>query len=193
MSRIVEINTTGKPPVSSVEELFDRSCPEPNTGCWLWMGSFFADGYGSAWTGSKSMGAHRLAWQLARGAIPAGLCVCHKCDTPACVNPEHLFVGTYADNAHDRDAKGRQAKGDRNGSRLYPERLARGDANYMRRCPGVRQGEKNARALITETQVRTIRTKFALGVFQKDIAREFGVHQTTVSNIIVGKTWRHVS
>ena len=81
--------------------------PEPNTGCWLWAGATTKAGYGQFGVGSKVIYAHRLALELAGQVIPDGMCVCHRCDTPACVNPEHLFVGSHADNARDRDIKGR--------------------------------------------------------------------------------------
>lgn len=78
------------------------------SGCWLWTGAHNEEGYGTfALDGYKVLRAHRVSWILHRGPIPNGLCVCHHCDTPACVNPGHLFLGTKRDNARDRDAKGR--------------------------------------------------------------------------------------
>jgi len=89
--------------------LEEKSIPEPNTGCILWTeGS--QRGYGIITYGGKTWGAHRLSYFVHRGEIPAGLHVCHKCDTPACININHLFLGTMAENMNDKIAKGRQSK-----------------------------------------------------------------------------------
>ncbi len=106
-------------PLQSIEEKFWRYIePEPNSGCWLWSGS--TGGlpprwrYGKITHGKLSLSAHRVSWEIHKGQIPSDLCVCHKCDTTLCCNPEHLFLGTDADNAHDCCNKGR---GNRNGVR----------------------------------------------------------------------------
>jgi hypothetical protein len=83
--------------------------PEPNTGCWLWTGTanMRGYGYGSFTINKKSVNSHRVSFELFRGPIPIGMHVCHKCDVPLCVNPEHLFLGTRSDNQRDRVVKGR--------------------------------------------------------------------------------------
>src|SRR5207302_3908832 len=78
------------------------------SGCWIWVGAESSDGYGLTHVDGKEVRAHRLAWTLVRGPIPDGLSVCHRCDVPPCVNPEHLFLGTAQDNTDDMVAKGRQ-------------------------------------------------------------------------------------
>ena len=97
------------------EKFTDYISPEPNSGCWLWTGTVNRQGYGR-W-GKKSRYAHRLVYETRHGAIPPGLCALHKCDNPCCVNPDHIFLGSRADNTRDMYAKGRdRTTGDRSAS-----------------------------------------------------------------------------
>lgn len=83
---------------------------DPNGGCWLWSGCVALNGYGRFQQGGQSRLAHRLSWEYHNGPIPDGMCVCHKCDVPACVNPDHLFLGNHLENMRYKQAKGRGAK-----------------------------------------------------------------------------------
>lgn len=145
------------------------------TECWLWTAYKTDNGYGYTWDGSRNQLAHRLCWKLTRGEIPDGLCVLHHCDVPACVNPDHLFLGTHLENMADRDAKGRQPKGDQNGAHTRPDRLPR--------------GSKHGQAKLSEHQVLEI--KAAQGR-QHEIAKRYGVSQTLVSAIRRGVKWAHI-
>jgi hypothetical protein len=84
---------------------------EKTDGCWLWRGARHHTGYGVIGVDRRQRRAHRVAYEMAHGPIPAGAVVCHSCDTPPCVNPSHLFVGTVADNNRDMMAKGRARLG----------------------------------------------------------------------------------
>jgi hypothetical protein len=97
--------------------------PEPYSGCWLWTG-MVRQGYGELWFHAGHEKAHRISWRLHFGDIPQGLFVCHKCDTPLCVNPNHLFLGTHLDNMTDCVSKRRHAFGDRHGRRKLDSETA---------------------------------------------------------------------
>lgn len=150
-------------------KLEDRAIPEPNSGCLLWLDAVNQDGYGSVGiNGTKrTTGAHRRTWFAINGPIPAGKCVCHKCDVRSCINPRHLFLDTHAGNMADRDAKKRGGSARRS---------------------GIRHGL----AKLTEKDVLAIREMRSTGAFYKDIAARFGVSISPVATILSGKTWKHV-
>jgi hypothetical protein len=98
--------------VSELQRFQSFVSPEPNSGCWLWAGCCNVDGYGRfRRTGQrKTAQAHRFAYEVQHGPIPAGEEVMHRCDMPACVNPDHLVAGPHAENIRDMHAKGRAGK-----------------------------------------------------------------------------------
>lgn len=87
--------------------LHEKYIPEPNSGCWLWLGEINQAGYGRIPNGKKRIAAHRLSLQISTGVDRPELEACHRCDVPGCVNPDHLFWGTAQENALDAVAKGR--------------------------------------------------------------------------------------
>lgn len=93
-----------------MERFEEKYCPEPNTGCWLWTANTRGR-YGRMWDGEGYSSAHKISYRLYRGEVPERVCVCHTCDTPTCVNPEHLFLGTVQDNMTDKVKKGRHTFG----------------------------------------------------------------------------------
>lgn len=131
-------------------------------GCWEWVASKDRWGYGRLKIFDKMQGAHRAAYQLYVGEIPDGLCVLHRCDNPACVRPDHLFLGTHTDNMHDCNDKGRRNRP---------------------------SGEKHYRTKITARQVLIIRAMRAAGARGVDLARKFGVTPGVVDKIIHYRTW----
>lgn len=112
-------------PKNSVADAFEaRYVPEAITGCWLWRGAVLGSGkhtYGEL----RKARAHRVSWELHCGPIPDGMEVCHRCDTPLCVNPGHLFVGTHYENMQDRNRKGRTTIGRQYSSTLLSEEAVR--------------------------------------------------------------------
>lgn len=104
--------------MSTLAERFSEKYePVTETGCWLWTAATSPSGYGQFKFRGQRAFAHRVSWIINVGEIPDGLCILHKCDTPACINPAHLFLGTVLDNNADRHKKGRSgsAKGETNG------------------------------------------------------------------------------
>jgi len=133
-------------------------------GCWLWMGSKSHNGYGYINTEAGVKRVHRVSFEMHKGAVPKGVFVLHKCDVRNCWNPDHLFLGTASDNTADMMEKSRNV-------------------------PAPRRGMDNATSLVTDDIVRAIRADHRRIV---DIAKDYGIHFTTVSDIRRRKSWRHI-
>lgn len=152
-----------------MRNLEDRFWSKVNktSGCWIWTAALDTHGYGAFGIRRESgkmrmRQASKVAWELTNGPIPKGMHTLHKCDTPACVNPDHLYLGTQADNVRDAVARGR----------------ARGAA-----------GVRNTKARLTEWDVLEIRKKPMPSLA---LARAFMVSRDTIYAIWSGRTWRHL-
>lgn len=160
----------GYKPETARDKLDRLSMPEPNSGCWLWLGRINQDGYGHiSVRRSRWDRAHRIAWAEARGPIPTGLFVCHKCDVRSCVNPDHLFLGTNQDNVDDMIAKGRKAPTPSHC--LFPNK------------------PHKQHSKLTEEQILAIRSD-PRGA--SVIAAEYGIVQQHVSKIRLLQRWGHL-
>lgn len=126
------------------------------SGCWHWTGGITKGGYGNFCLNDKNKLAHRFSYEIHRGPIPEGMIVCHSCDNRSCVNPDHLFLGTYQDNTDDMIAKGRMARGEKHSS----SKLS--DAERMQIISLCRSGKCT----------------------QKSVAQRFGVVPSTVRTVL---------
>ena len=148
-------------------DLFNQKWQEDENGCWIWTAYITPYGYGQFAMinlGYKPMHASRSSWILHHKKDPGpGLLVCHTCDVRPCVNPDHLFLGTHNDNKRDCVSKNRQA-----------------------------QGARNAQSKLTVAEVREIKKLMAKNVTQYKIAIQYNIHESQISAIKHGRTWRHV-
>lgn len=130
--------------------------------CWLWVGGKFKIGYGSF--GAPSKYAHRVSYEMHFGPIPEGMEVCHRCDVKACVNPDHLFLGSHADNMRDAAEKARMPR-----------------------------GENNTNAKLTEAAIREMRIAYAVGgVTYENLGQKYGVSRHVASLAVRQIIWKHV-
>jgi len=161
----------GRPPVPAALRFWAKV--NKTASCWLWTGHRDRDGYGT-FRDVRHVRAHRWSWEQANGPIPRGLVLCHRCDTPSCVNPDHLFIGTIADNNRDMVAKGRQARG----AATKPWARVR--------------GEQHPHAVLNAEKVVAIRARLTRGDVASSVARDFGVTSQSVRLIGLRKSWRHI-
>lgn len=143
------------------KERFLAKIKKTNT-CWFWVGAKNPQGYGDFWVDNKYWRSHRYSYFIYKGTIPKDMCVLHECDNPSCVNPDHLWLGSYQDNALDMVKKGRHV-----------------DSN----------GGNNGRAKLKKEDVLWIRSAYSNNVSVPKIAKIFNVWETTIYDIVNNKTW----
>lgn len=143
------------------------------TGCWIWGGAIAGDGYGKLKRQGKTLRAHRFFYSKLVGPIPAGLVVCHRCDTPLCVNPAHLFIGTHLDNERDKDRKGRRSQSP---SISHPQCLPRGSRHHKAKLTDV---------AVAEIRGSTTATRL--------LAERYGVSMSAIQRVRKGTTWGHIT
>lgn len=149
---------------SLLQRFEKKYIPEPNSGCWLWTGSVDLRGYGKIGIDYKTVTATHAAHELFIGPVAEGSHVLHTCDTPACVNPQHLYVGTHWDNMADKVRRGRS-----------------------------RKGSEHPLVKLTENDIRMIRHRFAAGEHRGVLANAYNISRGNVYAIAERRTWRHLS
>lgn len=147
-----------------LERFEDKIFYSPD-GCWYWTGSMIPSGYGVFRANGTIRIASRISYELYRGVIPENILVCHHCDNRICVNPNHLFLGTYKDNRDDMVKKGREV---------------------------ILFGEENANSRLRNSDVIEIRKLHSMGYSGQYIGNIYGVSRTMVAYIIKKQSWKHV-
>ncbi len=140
-----------------------------STGCRLWTRGRNGDGYGLVWVrGRGQLLAHRVAYEIWCGPIVRGLFVCHRCDNPACINPQHLWLGTNRDNAQDMASKGRSPRGQKS-------------------------AQENSNAKLTNVQVLAIRQRHSTeGLGERRLSRMYRVSRGCIQQILERRTWKTI-
>ena len=151
--------------MKTIEERLEEKYTVNPSGCWEWSANKTHNGYGQIHFNGAQRRAHRVMYELKNGSIPDGLVVCHKCDNPGCVNPEHLFLGTQKENMLDAYKKGR-----------FPVAFNQ-------------SGEANHRAILSREDVLVIRSQKGL-VSRSALAKEYGVSKSNIQAIHEGRSWK---
>lgn len=154
--------------------------------CWEWNKSLTNTGYGKLIHEGKSLISHRVSFEVFKGEIPEGLFVCHTCDNKKCINPDHLWAGTQKDNILDAKSKGRLP------IQFGRKHTQETKEKFKKRLHSDRRGEKHHLRKLKNEDVFKIRNMLENGLTQTEIANQFGVHSSAISNIKNRKSWSHI-
>ncbi len=151
------------------ERFWEKVQKDSDDKCWKWIGGKFSNGYGQFYKNPCKITAHRFSYELANGEIDKNLKVCHTCDNPICVNPNHLFVGTQKDNIQDMIKKKRHNFNDA-------------------------IGINNGRSIVNEVEVKEIRQKYKEGnISYKKLAKKYNLSETQTMRIVKRESWKHIN
>jgi len=164
------------------ETLFDYYERTP-AGCWEWTRGRFRSGYGAAYVDGRQQVAHRVAYEIVKGPIPAGMYVCHRCDNPPCINPDHLWLGSHRENMHDAIRKGRSSK---------PPVHVGGEHWRLKYPHMVEHGEDNPNAIMTDEQVIQMRKDYVSGHPLDAICARYEINRSTMHDYTSGRSWKHL-
>ena len=172
--------------LSQLTERFWDKVEKPRVpgSCWLWQGGKGEKGYGRFTVGGRMEVASRVSYAIHKGPIPSGMIVCHSCDTPACVNPDHLWVGRQEDNMADMDRKGRRVP-----SWTYTPRPTGSNVRGVFSTGPKPPGYVHNRSKLTPEQAVEIRSRLRNGERPADIAPLFGVSRQNIYNVAKARTW----
>lgn len=220
MTAVIEASSAGVKDMAdgALFARLEKRVAVDEAGCWKFIGCITPRGYGAVQLRGSKVGAHRAMWQAVNGQIPSGMLICHRCDVPDCINPDHLFLGTSLDNNRDRAQKGRshRPKGELNVmAKLSDQQVMEAMQRYSRcetaaqiaasmnvspatisswvrklRMQKGKAGVNNGRAKLNPEKISEVKRLLAAGMSQMAVSRQFGVSGHAIWRIANGRSWQ---